>query len=471
MKRDGLKYAGEYEVKEIMIHTSSGSTIDISNAAVGIDIYESMFTTSLSGTITIIDVDDLATNGPIIGQEYLSLKLTTPGLDKEEIDFTNSTFCIYKVMSREAGSQNAQLLTLAFTTPELLKNNRTRVSKSYTDSIDNIVKNVLTDQNYIDTNKDVFIEETSGIRKIVVPNVNPYNLITNLATEALSKQYGSPHFLFFENTKGIHFKSIENILSDEVIGEFHVSEIGPLVGQGASKDTATQGKVIDIEEQFRRVLEFQINSNNDMLMNITGGMLGSKDIEYNIYNKSYKTREYKYFDDFDKYPRLNGSAVYNDNEIDVRGNTVGDFSNARIHLHSISSQDELDTQHTNDKSEYKYAPNKINEAVLQRQAKFMELNSGISVSLKLTGNTTIAAGQMMRLLVPTTGRVHEGNEFDPYYSGDYIITKLRHSFSQTDKTHNIYLQASQDSLPKDLPNKADAKEPLGSKGVVTNVTY
>ena len=50
----------------------------------------------------------------------------------------------------------------------------------------NIVKNVLTDQNYIDTNKDVFIEETSGIRKIVVPNVNPYNLITNLATEALS---------------------------------------------------------------------------------------------------------------------------------------------------------------------------------------------------------------------------------------------------------------------------------------------
>ena len=49
--------------------------------------------------------------------------------------------------------------------------------------LDNIIKNVLTDQNYIDTNKDVFIEETSGIRKIVVPNVNPYNLITNLATE------------------------------------------------------------------------------------------------------------------------------------------------------------------------------------------------------------------------------------------------------------------------------------------------
>ena len=79
-------------------------------------------------------------------------------------------------------------------------------------------------------------------------------------------------------------------------------------------------------------------------MNIKGGMLGSKNIEYNIYNKSYKTREYKYFDDFDKYPRLNGNATYNNNQIDVEGNTIGDFSDARIHLHSISSQDELDTQ-------------------------------------------------------------------------------------------------------------------------------
>ena len=97
--------------------------------------------------------------------------------------------------------------------------------------------------------------------------------------------------------------------------------------------------------------------------------------------------------------------------------------------------------------------------------------NGVSVSLKLKGNTTIAAGQKMRLLVPTTGRVHEGNEFDPYYTGDYIITKLRHNFSQTDKTHQIYLQASQESFETELPNNADAKEPLGSKGIITNVTY
>ena len=76
----------------------------------------------VSAICSFVDVDDIATLGPIIGQEYMKLRLTTPDLDEDEIDFTNTTFAIYKVVSRISGSQNAQLLTLSFTTPELLKN-------------------------------------------------------------------------------------------------------------------------------------------------------------------------------------------------------------------------------------------------------------------------------------------------------------------------------------------------------------
>ena len=84
---------------------------------------------------------------------------------------------------------------------------------------------------------------------------------------------------------------MESILADDAIGFFTTSDLGPI--------DQTQKKP-DVQVDFERVRDFQINTNNDMLMNISGGMLGSKDIEYNIYNKSYKTREYKYFDDFVK---------------------------------------------------------------------------------------------------------------------------------------------------------------------------
>ena len=53
----GLQYAGEYQVKELLIHTSSGSILSLTKATQSIDIYEDMFKTALSGSITILDVD------------------------------------------------------------------------------------------------------------------------------------------------------------------------------------------------------------------------------------------------------------------------------------------------------------------------------------------------------------------------------------------------------------------------------
>src|SRR5210317_2148106 len=93
-----LQYAGEYQIKELLIHTSSGSILNLTKATQSIDIYEDMFKTALSGSITILDVDNIAENGPIIGQEYLTIKLTTPSLDEEELSLI---FAVTKVAARE----------------------------------------------------------------------------------------------------------------------------------------------------------------------------------------------------------------------------------------------------------------------------------------------------------------------------------------------------------------------------------
>ena len=452
-------YAGKYEVKELLVKTITGNVLDLQNQVQYIDIYESIFSNSLSGSITILDVDNIAANGPIIGQEFMSLKLTTPNLDNQQIDFTDTTFCIYKIISRTSASISAQIMTLSFTTPEALRDKRTRVSKSYTDDISNIVSNILKDQRYINTNKNIFIEPTQGVRKVVSPNIHPNKLITTLATEAISKEYGSPHFMFFENTKGIHFKSVENMLRGVTHSKYLVEDLGSL---------EERSKRVPILTEMFRVLEFQINSNNDMLVNIQGGMLGSKTIEYNIYNKTYSSKEYKHFDNFNDFPRLEGeqsNPVFGTGAIDALGNTVGDFSDSRIHLHPVSTDGQYDIQHTNENSAYRYTPNKINDSILKRQAKFMELSTGVSVSLKITGNTTLAAGEMINILVPTVGREHK-NKNDPQFTGIYLITKLRHNFDQTTKKHEIYLTAAKDSFATSYPAPSNTQEPLGEKGKI-----
>jgi len=455
----GINFAGEYQLKELLIHTSSGNILNLTKAVQSIDIYEDMFSTSLSGSITILDIDNIAENGPIIGQEYMTLRITTPTLDKQEINFTNSSFAIYNVSVRESVNQDTQLLALSFVSPELLRDKRVRVSKSYTNSIDKIVESILTDERYINTNKDIYIEPTAGIRKIISPNSHPYAFINNLTQEAVTSKSASPYFFFFENLKGIHFKSLDRILSEDAVGNFNVGNL-----------TNLENKSVNIEKDLNRALTFEINSNNDMLLNIQGGMLGSSIIKYNIYNKSYEKLRYNYFTDFEKFDRIDENPLYNTNEIDEFGNNIGSFGDARIHLHPVNASGDFDTQHTNTTSSYSYSPNKLNEAILFRRAKIMELNNAISVTMKINGNTTIAAGQTININVPVSGRIHEKDK-DEYYSGRYLITKLRHSFGQTDKKHEILLSASKDSIGKELPIGSKAIEPKGSAGQIFNLTY
>ena len=120
---------------------------------------------------------------------------------------------------------NSQIYTLSFCSPELLRNNRTKVSKSYTGSIDEIVEKVLRDERFINTRKKLIFEKTSGIRKIISPNLRPFAFIDQLKEEAMSEKYGSPHFLFYENAEGIHFRSMQSIFESGSIGEYNTEDV------------------------------------------------------------------------------------------------------------------------------------------------------------------------------------------------------------------------------------------------------
>ena len=104
-----IQYAGEYRLKELLLHTSAGNVLPLTQAVQSIDIYEDMFSTSLSGVVTILDVDNIAENGPIIGQEFITLKISTPTLDDEKIEIM---FATYKVETREAINQDVQFIAI-----------------------------------------------------------------------------------------------------------------------------------------------------------------------------------------------------------------------------------------------------------------------------------------------------------------------------------------------------------------------
>ena len=466
MAESGIQYAGEYEIEDIKLFSSSGNIIPLNGLMMELVIFENLFTASMSGQIALLDTNSVVLNLPVVGQEYISFKIKTASLGSEGtdiIDFTENVFSIFKIDKRIM-ADSAEAITLHFASPELLRNNRTRVSKSYTNSIDKIVIDVLQNERYLNSKKDLFIEGTVGVRKMVAPNSFPQTFIKKLATEAISTEHGSPYFMFYENKDGIHFRSLDSLYAQPVIAKYNT---GDFVNQGDG------GTVVrNVLEEYSRPLSHQIVQASDMLSNIRGGLLGSNLITYDIYKKSYNKKTFRYFQNFRDYGRISDNPIYNTNVIDEFGNTVDNFTDGSIHLHPTSKVGENDAQYFTDVATSPYSPTRIENALLHRKAKFLELKKGVSLIVEVHGLTNIAVGQTINFEMQVVGETHGKSKADPYYSGKYLITTLKHRFSVTpSRNHTIIMTIVKDGYNEELEQNRGASEPKRlSKGTVyTNV--
>ena len=55
----GLNFAGEFSLKEMKLLTSAGAVIDIRKMTQSIEIFESITSPSLTGNITLLDIDNI----------------------------------------------------------------------------------------------------------------------------------------------------------------------------------------------------------------------------------------------------------------------------------------------------------------------------------------------------------------------------------------------------------------------------
>ena len=464
----GIQYAGEYTLESVRLFASSGNIIPLNGLTVSISLFENIFSPTMSGTITLLDANSIVSNLPIIGQEFLSFKIKTASITEggtSIIDFTKNPFSVYKIDQRIEGT-NSELITLHFASPEMLRNLRTRVSKSYTNTIDNIAIDVIQNSRYINSKKDLFIEETVGVRKIISPNSNPFTFIQKLSSEAISKNNGSPFFLFYENKEGFNFRSLDSLYAQPITAEYNT---GDFYHQESS------GTVVkNVLEEYSRPISHEMVAVNDTVSNVRGGLLASDLITYDIYSKKYERKNFRYFNNFNDYGRLGNSPIYNTNFIDEFDNTVDNFTNANIHLHPTSKNNGSDAQHyvldpTAKNIKSLYSPNGIENTLLPRQSKFVELNKGVSLNVKVHGSTNISVGQIIQFNKQTVGNANESGDFDPYYTGRYIISNLRHIFDLAPKKeHSIVMSLVKDGYEQELEQNTAAREPKKrSKGVVS----
>ena len=182
--------AGGFQVTVAIIHNGKpGNEYPIGRFLQRIYGFEDIEKFGITGWLEMLDPYNLVRNGMILGQELLYLEFCTAGAEKAGIEdqwkvsFTKKNpLYIHKVQdlkalaTGEGESQSALTYRLHFCSPELIQNDRVRISRTlqgtYSDMIKNILKNDLKtpkkfekDKNFIETGISIEMNSTSSFLK------------------------------------------------------------------------------------------------------------------------------------------------------------------------------------------------------------------------------------------------------------------------------------------------------------------
>jgi hypothetical protein len=470
----GLQHAGQFIVDDLRLITTTGLEINLINSVMGITLFEDIFSMTVTGTIAITDSVNLASHGPLLGQEYLHLKIRTPFVNKDKsttIDFSENAFLVHSISKRQKFRGGVQGFVLSFVSQELVKNQRLRVTQSLTDTWSNIVKKMLTDKKYLNTKKKIDLEPTAGIKKFVAPNVRPLDIIVLGMKQSVAVYKGEPTYLFYETLKGFNFRTLASLYNNAALMEYTTFAPGTNVKDG----------VIDVFKDLRTVLNYEIVANNDSIASYRTGMFGSKLITHDIISKSYETKIYNYHDNWENEAHIVSGVTEGKPDhplvshltITEEGLRVSDFP-ARTFVMPTSLSGGVDSQHTTENNTNPYMAYDPHKWLQRRNSQIIQLENALQVNIMVHGNTLINAGDKVLFNLPYTSSVKgpKKEKFDKFYKGPFLIKKIRHDFFNGESPkHQMHMQLVKDSLEEKLDTTGPIEPSSTTAADIEEYTY
>jgi|TARA_Y100000310_G_scaffold7705_1_gene8429 hypothetical protein len=436
------EFAGDYNLDSIKIISFDGKPVDIKSMVHELNIYESIHSTAITGSVVIADAQNLINKMPLQGTEKIVFKLSIPGTEMSSqgtIDATEETghpFHIYKLGNKKQISEGLLLYTLYFCSRELFRNTRVRVSQAYNGPLHESAAKIFTDQEYLDSRKKLFVEPTRNIAKVVIPNLRPLDAIALLASKSLSGNANGAGYLFYETTKGYHFRSFENLYTkNSKTPRDIVARFDYMVRKSRDANTEEKGKYI---QDLEAVEKYEFISNFDSAASQAMGTYANSVITHNIYDKSYAIAKFHYHNEYNDFSHVEDSGSddhrkfsISPSPVDYDEKTVSDYHDSNVSL--VGSTAFL---HNEDKGIYGIDPKLDGKTNSIQLSQNTAIANSVMVKLTVHGQSYLEAGDViffaLRSVESGKGVFSTGTTLDEQHSGRYIITSIRHRVVDTD---------------------------------------
>jgi hypothetical protein len=418
--------------------------LDISNLVGEINITEDIFSTTLSGTVEILDSVNLlggVPGFPIVGEEFIELSYTVSWEPEPVTIFLR--FLVYGITNIErSNNSTSKTYILNICSEEHLIDATTKVAKGYTDLHSNIAKNIFSDYLLLDKEnipyrgkriKKFNVPHNSrGIQNVCIPYLSPFQSIEFLARRSISELSNSGAYLFFENFKGYNFCDIEYLIKTGV-AKAHSSKDN---GKNYLDDFTYyfENPVITTSNANRaqKTIISMVQKNMfDTIEKLKHGMFESRVHIYDYINKRILLTSFDFLDS-----GQNKTGQKTNNSTVVLGNQENSMKsypeNSLEFIKTFTSNENKPSTY----KKYFYIPKdySINDTYLDlvyknRASYFTRLAQNM-YTIVTTGNPNLNAGDVILALIPSGDGVNVGKEvLDKYMTGYYLVCSINHKIT------------------------------------------
>jgi len=398
---------GDVEAEKLLLITQS-QTIDIQEFVLQTTIFEDIFSNIMTGALVIRDSANLINTYKLRGQEQVILRFKTPGFTSA----IEKTFFISSIKGRILGEKD-QIYVLHLTSLEGAIDNVTKVTKKIKGKTDVVIANLFN--TYLKQDKNLISYATHNTNiALVSPFWTPLKIINWICNRSFEN---APNIVFYEGNKNFYLTSLEKLYQQESYGQY----------QYIPTANTTEWS---LSERFYLINGISDIPHLDVFNAQDHGYYASKLITHDITLKQYKEFQHDHFSYKEETEGLDDYPIFPENIV----KNSETYRSVRTKQYAMFPEKE-DPQYET--------------WAMKRNSLMYEANN-LKFVITVPGKTDIEVGKVIDVLIPrsvakdmTTGNQIE-NLFDPYLSGRYLITGIRHQF--TLNKHEMYLEIMKETF-------------------------
>lgn len=423
--KNSIGFAGDVRLNKVVINTAAGIVQDITRQVLEIQVFEDIFTPFMTATIACKESFDIISLLPLIGEEFITISVTTPSDD--EAFARDINMFIHSVDERvHLGDKSSAYVLHAISIEAIIDANKS-VSRSYSGKCSEIAKDIFTDgEDGLESEKEIQVEPTSNSTKFISNYWSPVRNLSYITQCAMNTQ-GLPGYIFFENSEGFVFSSLQNLYNRPHYQTF--------IYDNYSRDrvnNATSSTIKNVEKEYQRINSYTPGPAFDYLRDVNAGMYSSKLITYDTTLKKYSTMNFNMLKDFQQQPHLNKGPLISSRRV-TRPEAV--VRSGIKHYSKFNSYSETSNLHT----------------AQQRSSLLYQIRAS-TLDIEVFGRTDYTVGQTCLIEIYKSVPIHETDTtqdlLDKTLSGKYLISSINHHITKS--KHECYMTLVKDSYLFDL---------------------